>query len=594
MKLKIALVIIFSLTISTSLSSLYSKDKDTKKTSTKESPKANITSNTNINEFKVPEWWNNGVFYQIFVRSFYDSDNDGKGDLKGITKKLDYLQDLGITGIWLCPIFGAFSYHGYDTTNYYVIDKAYGTMQDFEELVNEAHKRNIKIILDLVINHTSKRHPWFIDSVTNENSPYKDWYIWSDTDKPGWINASGARQPAWNSMLDNIENNTNYYRYGKYYYAAFNGTIPDLNFENPEVIEEVKKIAKFWLEKGVDGFRLDGARFIFEDGPGNGQADSPRTVKFWDEFSKYCRTIKPDAYLIAEIFAGLDKKKLYYTGDNGLSAVFNFEFVSAINSSLAVGKLSQFKITLAGLLETLKSKIPMNFLSIFISNHDVGRFAELVRTIEKIKIAAVLQFTLPGGTPYIYYGDEIGEREGDKKIGDAWKRNPMWWNSGKNAGFTEAGGTWCGLMKTDIQFYTNKINVEDQINDPQSTFNLYKKLIKLRKANSSLQKGEFYEINFDSETDRNLASVFGFLRKYENNMTLVLFNAGKNQVSIDQSLDFDFIKQNLTKFKYIDGIYSKDQSINIPNDIITPIFNNGKLNLNLDGREFIMIIFENI
>jgi len=542
-------------------------------------------------EFTIPEWWYNGVFYQIFVRSFYDSDGDGKGDLQGIIEKLDYLKDLGITGIWLTPIFGSFSYHGYDITNYYVIDDDYGTMEDFEKLVDEAHKRKIKIILDLVINHTSKKHPWFIDSATNENSMYKDWYVWSDEQLPGWINASGARQPAWNSLLDVINNSTNYYRYNKFYYTAFNGTIPDLNYENPKVIEEVKNIAKFWLNKGVDGFRLDGARFIFEDGPGDKQADSPRTIKFWDEFSKYCRTIKPDAYIIAEIFGGLDKKVLYYTEPNGLSAVFNFEFVSAINSTLAVGKLTQFKLTIKNMIEAIK-RIPKEFFSIFISNHDVGRFAELVRTMEKVKIAALLQLTLPGGAPYIYYGDEIGQREGDKRIGDAWKRNPMWWNSSQLAGFTKNQSTWCGQMKTDSQFFTNKINVEDENNDPNSVLNFYKKLIKIRKNFVSLQKGDFVEITIDTNSDKNLESVYAFIRNYENNIAIVVLNSGKNSVVIDQKIDVKIINDNINKLKYVDGIYSKDQNNPIPNEIINPIINEGKLKLNLDGRDYILIILE--
>jgi glycosidase len=241
-----------------------------------------------VTETPVPEegaaelpWWNQSVFYEIFVRSFRDSNGDGIGDFNGITEKLDYLQELGIKGLWLMPIHPSPSYHGYDVTDYYAVNPQYGTMDDFKRLLDEADKRDIKIIIDLVLNHTSARHPWF-ESALTPGSEFHDWYKWSETD-PGTLGPWNAQ--AWYRASN-----------GLYYYAIFWDQMPDLNYDNPAVQEEAKKITAFWLDEvGVDGFRLDAVRYLAED---QALADSDANHAFLEEWREYYRSIDPEAFTV--------------------------------------------------------------------------------------------------------------------------------------------------------------------------------------------------------------------------------------------------------------------------------------------------------
>src|SRR6266496_178176 len=224
-------------------------------------------------------WWNDTVFYEIFVRSFRDSNGDGIGDFNGITEKLDYLKGLGVRGIWLMPINPSPSYHGYDVTDYQAVNPDYGTLDDFKHLLSEAHKRGIKVIMDLVLNHTSAKHPWF-QSALQPGSQYHDWYVWKDQD-PGTLGPWGAQ--TWYKASN-----------GQYYYAIFWDQMPDLNYDNPAVREEAKKIASFWLKDiGIDGFRLDAVRYLVED---QKLADSASNHAFLAEWGKYYRSINPQAF----------------------------------------------------------------------------------------------------------------------------------------------------------------------------------------------------------------------------------------------------------------------------------------------------------
>ncbi|HWC65519.1 MAG TPA: alpha-amylase family glycosyl hydrolase, partial [Thermoanaerobaculia bacterium] len=247
------------------------------------------------------------VFYEVFVRSFQDSDGDGIGDLGGLISRLDYLNDgnpdsatsLGVDGIWLMPVFRSPSYHGYDTADYETINPDYGSDADFRRLLDEAHRRGMKVIVDLVVNHTSAEHPWFVDAASSPSARHRDWYVWSPVD-PGWTQPWGGATPTWHPLG------------GAFFYGVFWGGMPDLNFRNPEVRAEIERIAALWLARGVDGFRLDAARHLVEDGPGPLQTDTPETHAYWKEFAESVRAVKPDATLVGEIWSDTATIAPYY------------------------------------------------------------------------------------------------------------------------------------------------------------------------------------------------------------------------------------------------------------------------------------------
>jgi len=282
-----------------------------------ESVAANTTADKSTQSAKA--WWQDAVFYEIWPRSFADSNADGHGDFNGIRAKIPYLQDLGVDALWLTPIFEAPSYHGYDFTEFYQVEADYGSMADFEALVQDAKAKNIRIILDLVINHISDQHDWFKRSAAGE-APYKDYFIWRD-DLPvdGW-------GPAWDASKVDPKVVWHFNSTRKaYYYAAFGASQPDLNLTHPDVVAEMKKMAKFWLDKGVAGFRLDAVRYAIEDGP-DGQADTVGTIAYWQDFSAYVRSIQPDAMLVGEAWADLPVAAKYYGDGKALDAGFDFDF----------------------------------------------------------------------------------------------------------------------------------------------------------------------------------------------------------------------------------------------------------------------------
>lgn len=544
------------------------------------------------------KWWQSAVFYEIFPLSFLDTTADGKGDLNGITAKLDYLKSLGITAIWLTPINAhqPDAYHGYAVDDYYTVDPILGTMEDFQKLLSEAHSRGIKIVMDLVMNHTSKFNPWFIASANNDPA-YKDWYIWLPSDPGGWANASGNTQmPAWNRL-----DNSQYKRNGQVYYAAFNMTIPDLNHNNPAVRAEFRKIAKFWLDKGVDGFRIDAARYLIEAGPGGSghELDTPETITYLNDYAAYVKSINPNAYVIAEVFAGLDITAKYYRA-GGLDAVFCFDLgdnTGAIKGTFATGKTSSYYQQVQKLASIAAGGVPSTFFSHFFSNHDSGRLPENLREPDKIKAAAVSMFAAPGGAPYIYYGDEIGEREGYNLIGDAAKRNPMWWSNTSNAGFTARSGAWVKRMK--IEFYTN-CNVAMQINDPQSVWSLFKQLIALRESQPVLQTGSYEYINMDltkmKYTDDRSATIdknplISFVRVLGNQAAVVLVNPGKHPIQFKQDVASPFIQAHKNNLKVVASLYSKDLTRPLPDNIANKILS-GTFDMTLQGRDFVVLIVE--
>ena len=434
-------------------------------------------------------WWNETVFYEIFVRSFRDSDGDGIGDFNGIIEKLDYLQDLGITGLWLMPIHPSPTYHGYDVTDYYAVNPDYGTMEDFTRLLEEAHARDIRVIIDLVLNHTSTQHPWFQSALT-PSSEYRDWYIWSETD-PGFRGPWGAQ--AWHRASN-----------GQYYYAIFWDQMPDLNYDNPKVQDEAKEMASFWLEEvGVDGFRLDAIRYLAED---EKLADAESTHAYLEEWGDYYRSVDPEAFTVGEAWTSNATVKEYVATNRELDAAFNFDLADQIIKGIHKdGTNASLRFT----LQTTIRDFPEQDNANFITNHDINRaMSQFGGDLGKAKVAAGILLAAPG-IPFIYYGEEIG-MAGTKP--DELIRTPMQWTDAEGAGFTD--GTPWQPINADYR----EVNVAAQTGDSASLLEHYRTLIQLRNAHQALQTGETFV------TDTSSNKLVSYLRVSEEETLLVLIN----------------------------------------------------------------------
>ena len=445
-------------------------------------------------------WWNDTVFYEIFVRSFRDSDGDGIGDFNGITEKLDYLQELGIKGLWLMPINPSPSYHGYDVTDYYGVNPDFGTMDDFKNLLEEAHKRDIKIIIDLVMNHTSSKHPWFQSALT-PGSEYYDWYVWSETD-PGTLGPWGAK--AWYRASN-----------GQYYYAIFWDQMPDLNYENPAVRDEMKKATSFWLDDvGVDGFRLDAVRYVVES---DQLADSKANHAFLEEWGDYYRSINPRAFSVGEAWTDNANVKKYTDTNTELDSAFNFDMSDAM-STLNQGNTTSFRFVLQTTIRDFPEQDNANFLT----NHDMPRVMNIlgVDKDQKARLAAGILLTLPG-IPFIYYGEEIG-MSGTKP--DELIRTPMQWNDQQGAGFTD--GTPWEPVNAD---YTT-VNVADQTGDAASLLEHYREFIQLRNEHSALRIGKTYV------AEANSKKLVSYLRVNSDEAVLIVINID-SEPATDYSFD---------------------------------------------------------
>ena len=429
-------------------------------------------------ETESAQWWHDAVFYEIFVRSFNDSNGDGIGDFNGITQKLDYIQSLGVTALWLMPIHPSPSYHGYDVLNYYAVNPDYGTMADFKNLLNEAHKRNIKIIIDLVLNHTSSQHPFFVDANSNPNSKYRDWYVWSD--KPGthWIQGNGG-----------------------YYFALFCDCMPDLNYRNPEVTKQMFSVTKYWLDIGVDGFRLDAAKHLIEEGSKIENTDS--THAWLKGFYTFYKGLNPNAYTVGEVYGAGAFLATKYTQQ--LDHIFNFELASGIINSVSGESNSGINSAWSFTLKDITN----GEYATFLTNHDQNRVMSILNGDEtKARLAAVMLLTSPG-TPFIYYGEEIG-MQGKKPDEDI--RQPMQWSADANAGFT-TGTPWRAPNANYSQ-----VNVAAQEKDPQSLLNLYRTLTKLRVEHPVLRTGSLAVL------DTGNTGVYAILRHTDAENILVVIN----------------------------------------------------------------------
>jgi len=436
------------------------------------------------------EWARGAVFYEIFVRSFYDSNGDGKGDLNGLISKLDYLSGLGIDAVWLMPIFESPSYHGYDTTDYETIARDYGTNADFQRFLEEAHKRGIRVIVDYVMNHTSSQHPWFIESASSSTSPKRNWYIWSATN-PGWTQPWGP-DPTWHQL-----NNA-----GPYYYGVFWSGMPDLNYRTREVKAEMFRISREWLTKGVDGFRLDATRYLVEDGAGAGQYDTPETHQLLKDFSADVQQTKPDAILVAENTVNTATLATYYSD---VSMNFNFPLASAILDGVNSGNASRITST----LREMSNDYPPGAIDApFLTNHDQTRIATILGNDSgKLRNAAAILLTLPGA-PFIYYGEEVGLQNGPTSADES-KRTPMPWTA--SGGFT-TGPPWFAYAAG-----TATANVASETSDSQSLLSYYRNWIAARKKSAALMKGNLTLLDLS-------ASILAFERDSSDERVVVVHN----------------------------------------------------------------------
>lgn len=501
------------------------------------------------------KWWHGAVAYQLYPRSFKDTNNDGIGDIRGIIEQLDYLNDgspnsLGIDAIWLNPIYPSPQYDfGYDIMDYNDIDPQYGTMADFDELLAEAHKRGIHILMDIVPSVTSHLHPWFIESRSHKNSPKRDWYIWVDPPKKGkypnkWLGMFGGR--AWDFDAKTEQ----------FYYHNSLPEQPDLNWKNPKVAKAILNAMEFWLKKGVDGFRVDVLNFTHKDSklrnnpyclgirPYDMQKhiydrNRPEAV----EVGKMMRAMVDkyeDKMLVAEIFINdVDEAAKYY-GDNndGMHLVFNFAFMHS------KFKAQSFKRSITNWLEVTAGR---GWPSYFLSNHDqprhITRYKKGKWTISRAKIAAMLLLTLKG-TPFIYMGEEIGMQDVKIKRNELrdsvgkhyWPfhrgrdraRTPIQWNSEEYAGFSTVK-PWLPVHKN-----YQSVNYASLEKDPSSLLHTYRQLIWLRKDNPALSYGDF---EFYNKVPKG---VLAYFRRYEGKTILVALNmTSKNyRFSIDDSLSY--------------------------------------------------------
>jgi glycosidase len=458
-------------------------------------------------------WWNEGVFYEIFVRSFYDSNGDGIGDLQGLIQKLDYLNDgnpnthtdLGVKGIWLMPINQSPSYHGYNVINYREVNSEYGTNEDFKMLMEEAHNRGIKVIIDLVINHTSSQHPWF-DLSKSGDMDLRNWYLWS-TNKPSYSGPWG--QDVW-------------HRYGdSYYYGVFWSGMPDLNFDNEEVKTEIKDIANFWLEEmNVDGFRLDAAKHIVENG--STQENTQGTLDWWTEFNQSYKSTKPEALAVGEVWDQTNIVLSYL--DNRLDFCFEFDLASDILSSVNNSNPN----SIAQKMEELNTLYPYHQYGTFLTNHDQNRtIGSLSNNVNKNKLAASVYLTLPG-IPFIYYGEEIAMR-GQKPDEDI--RRPMLWNANTNAGFS-TGLPW----RTIDNNYTS-FNVATLQADQNSIWTRYNKLVQARNRESALSVGTFQVVQSSED------EIYAYLRYDNENAILVVHNFGETLEDFKLTLETTLVEE---------------------------------------------------
>jgi len=499
-------------------------------------------------------WWHNAVIYQIYPRSFYDSDGDGIGDLRGVISKLDYLKNLGINMIWLSPVYQSpMDDNGYDISDYQAIAPELGSMEDMECLIKEANKRNIKIVMDLVVNHTSDEHPWFLSACESKDSPHRDYYIWRDADSdgnpPNNINSIfGGNAWKWDEKTE------------QYYFHLFSKRQPDLNWENPKVHQEVFKMMNFWIEKGIGGFRLDVIDLIGKDVDKGITANGKRLHPLLQQMNRETFGDK-NILTVGETWGAVPEiAKLYSAPERKeLSMVFQFEHITLTWKDSDKWQpipldLKKFKDVLTKWQVELQDK---GWNSLFWNNHDLPRAVSKFgddkehRVTSAKMLATTLHFLK--GTPYIYQGEEIGmtnvafeqlsdyrdietRRFYDVKISEGVSheymmdaihqnsrdnaRTPMHWDTTEHAGFTR-GTPWITVNPN-----YPKINVEAALNDVNSVFYYYKKLIELRKSHEVIVYGTFTPVWPDHR------HVFAYVREYQGQQLFIVNNFSEQEQTL--------------------------------------------------------------
>ncbi|HET7478582.1 MAG TPA: alpha-amylase family glycosyl hydrolase [Rubrobacteraceae bacterium] len=488
-------------------------------------------------------WWERGVIYQVYPRSFQDYDGDGVGDLPGITQRLEYLQWLGVDAVWISPFYPSpMADFGYDISDYTGVHPMFGTLEDFDALVAEAHRLGLKVILDYVPNHTSSEHPWFVESRSSRENPKRDWYIWRDPAPDGgppnnWVASFGGG--AWERDEPS----------GQYYYHAYLKEQPDLNWRNPEVREAMMDVLRFWLDRGVDGFRVDALRQLVKDeklrdnppNPDHRPGQSP-----YDALLPLYSTDRPEAHgairgmretlagygedrlLIGELYLPIERLVTYYGEDNtGVHLPFNFHLISTPWNARAI----------AGLIDTYEAALPPGGWPTWVlGNHDRSRIASRVGAAQA-RVAAMLLLTLRG-TPTIYYGDELGMRDAPippELVQDPWEKNvpgiglgrdpertPMQWDGSANAGFCPEDVTpWLPVAEDYEQ-----ANVATEREDPVSMLSLHRRLLALRRAEPALSAGSYEPVEADGD-------LLAYVREREGRRFLVALNLGHEPRSFE-------------------------------------------------------------
>jgi alpha-amylase len=443
--------------------------------------------------------WPKAVTYEIFVQSFADSNNDGIGDIMGMTSRLDYLHDLGVEAVWLMPLHPSTTYHKYNVDDYYAIHPDYGTLQDFKTFVEEAHKRGIHVVIDLVINHSGRENLWFKEALKDQHIKYWDYYVWAHKDDPQVRPAEGQKRSNWYPVKGS----------DYLYFAHFGSNMPDLNYDNPKLRQEIFNIGKFWLsEMNVDGFRLDAARHIFSD---DRKSDM---YKWWEYFLQEMKKIKEDIYIVGEVWSDVNEVAPYL---KGIPALFNFDIGGAIIKAVNEEKGGQLAIKHKEILDVYKNVRPDYIDNTFLTNHDQDRIlSSMSGDINKAKIAASILFTL-SGSPYIYYGEEIGMKG---KKPDPFIREPFLWDVKSK---DESRTTWeVPRFSTD----TTVTPLSLQVADENSIYNHYKQLIRLRNYSTALTNGDLTPVPIPDP------SICAFLRSDQQQSLLAVHNLSGAKKSI--------------------------------------------------------------